>query len=66
MEKQALEKIFSKERLEPYIKFHSGDFDKAIIHYKANIEISETFYPMLSVLEIALRNNFDFQLKRKL
>ena len=65
MEKRALENILSKERLEPYLKFHSGNFEKAIAHYKANIEISETFYPMLSILEIALRNNIDFQLKRK-
>ncbi len=65
MEKQAIEKIISKERLRPYLKYHTGDFQKAIAHYKANIEISETFYPMLSILEIGLRNNFDFQLKRK-
>ena len=65
MDKQSIEKIISKERLEPYIKRHKNDFEKAIAHYKANIEISESFYPMLSILEIALRNNFDFQLKRK-
>jgi hypothetical protein len=65
MEIQAIERIISKERLGPYLKYHSGDFEKAVAHYKANIEISETFYPMLSILEIALRNNLDFQLKRK-
>jgi hypothetical protein len=65
MDKQAIEKIISKERLEPYLKRHYNDFEKAVSHYKANIEISESFYPMLSILEIALRNNFDFQLKRK-
>ncbi len=65
MEIQAIERIISKERLEPYLKYHSGDFEKSVAHYKANIEISETFYTMLSILEIALRNNFDFQLKRK-
>ena len=31
----------------------------------ANIEISESFYPLLSILEIGLRNNIDFQLRRK-
>ena len=35
------------------------------MHYKANIEISESFYPLLSILEIGLRNNIDSQLKRK-
>jgi len=65
MERNAIEKIFSQERLKPYIKHHSGDFDKAVEHYKANIEISEAFYPLLSVLEIGLRNNIDNQLKRR-
>ncbi|RLD89671.1 MAG: hypothetical protein DRJ09_06195 [Bacteroidetes bacterium] len=65
MEKRVLQKILSKERLEPYLKFHSDNFENAITHYKANIEISETFYPMLSILEVTLRNNMDFQLRRK-
>lgn len=65
MDRNAIEKIFSTERLEPDVKYHAGDFNKAILHYKANIEISETFYPLLSVLEIGLRNNIDYQLKRR-
>jgi len=65
MEKKAIERIISAERLEPYLKHHSGNFEKAVAHYKVNIEISESFYPLLSILEIGLRNNIDFQLKRK-
>lgn len=65
MDKKAIERIISSERLEPYLRHHSGNFEKAIAHYKANIEVSESFYPLLSVLEIALRNNFDYQLKRR-
>ena len=65
MERDAIERIFSIERLEPYVNHHLGDFDKAVEHYKANIEISEAFYPLLSVLEIGLRNNIDGQLKRR-
>lgn len=65
MNEKAIERIISTERLEPYLRYHSGNFEKAIVHYKINIEISESFYPLLSVLEIALRNNFDYQLKRK-
>jgi len=65
MDKKSIERIISAERLEPYLRHHSGNFEKAVEHYKANIEISETFYPLLSILEIALRNNFDYQLKRK-
>ncbi len=64
MDRITIEKLISTERLEPYIKKHNGDFDKAVTHYKINIEISESFYPLLSVLEIALRNKFDYQLKR--
>lgn len=65
MDRKAIERIISLERLEPYIKHHSDNFDIAIEHYKANIEISEAFYPLLAILEIGLRNNFDYQLKRK-
>ena len=65
MNEKAIEQIISSERLEPYIRYHDDDFDKALEHYKANIEISEAFYPMLSILEVGLRNNMDYQLTRK-
>ena len=65
MNKKAIERIISSERLEPYIRYHDDDFDKALEHYKANIEISEAFYPMLSILEVGLRNNMDYQLTLK-
>ena len=65
MDKKAIEKIIQAERLVPYLNHHSGNFEKAVAHYKTNIEISESFYPLLSILEIGLRNNIDFQLKRK-
>ena len=65
MDKKAiLERIISKERLEPYLKHHKNDFDKAIAHYKSNIFISEAFYPMLAILEIGLRNSIDYQLSK--
>ena len=65
MDRNAIERILSIDRFAPYLNYHANDFDKAIQHYKANIEISESFYPLLSILEIGLRNNIDFQLKRK-
>jgi len=64
MDRIAIEKIISHEKLEPYLKKHNGDFEKAVSHYKLNIEISESFYPLLSIIEIALRNKLDYQLKR--
>ncbi len=60
-----IERIISIERLEPYLKRHSNSLDKAVAHYKANIEISEAFYPLLSILEIGFRNNMDYQLKHR-
>jgi hypothetical protein len=64
-DRKAIERIISSERLEPCLRHHNNDFDKAVEHYKANIEISEAFYPMLSILEVGLRNNMDYQLTRK-
>jgi hypothetical protein len=65
MDRKTIERIFSKNRLQPYLNRHDLDFDIAVKHYKINIEISESFYPLLSILEIALRNSFDYQLTRK-
>jgi hypothetical protein len=65
MDRKAIEKVFSKDRLQPYLNRHNSDFEKAVKHYKINIEISESFYPLLSIIEIALRNSFDYQLTRK-
>lgn len=65
MEYSSLEKILSKDRLAPYLAKHSGNQEKAIAHYKANIRISESFYSVISIIEVGLRNNIDNQLKRK-
>lgn len=65
MERKAIERIFSHDRLVPYLRKHDDSFDQAIEHYKANIEISETFYPLLAILEVGLRNQMDYQLTRK-
>ena len=63
--KAILERIISKERIEPYLRHHKNDLEKAIAHYKSNILISEAFYPLLSILEIGLRNSIDFQLAHR-
>lgn len=60
-----VERIISKERLEPYLNYHKSDLSKAIAHYKSNILISESFYPLLAVLEIGLRNSIDYQLTKR-
>lgn len=60
-----IEKIISSERLLPYLNFHKNDPKKAIKHYKSNILISEAFYPLLSILEIGLRNSIDYQMTKR-
>lgn len=66
MDKNAIiEKIISRERIEPYLKHHGNDFEKALLHYKSNILISESFYPLLAILEVGLRNSIDYQLTRR-
>lgn len=66
MERSVLiDRIISRERLEPYLILHQSDIDKAMLHYKSNILISESFYPLLAVLEIGLRNSIDYQLTKR-
>lgn len=56
MNRAYLEKIFSDERMLKYFNAHQGSEAKSMMHYQCNIEIAESFYPCLSVLEVALRN----------
>jgi len=52
-----LEHLLSVKRLETYYKQFNGNKSKAIEYYQLNTQISESFYPLLSNLEIALRNS---------
>ena len=52
-----LEQLLSVKRLETYYKQFNGNKNKAIEYYQLNTQISESFYPLLSNLEIALRNS---------
>ena len=65
MYRKAIERIISSERLQPYLRHHSNNLEKAFEHYKANIEIIEAFYPLISILEVGLRNNIDYQISRR-
>ncbi len=65
MNKQYLEKVFSASRMQKYFNAHPGNEAKAILHYQCNLQISEAFYPSLSVLEVALRNAVNEQLTKK-
>lgn len=62
---EVIERVISIERLEPYLRHHGNNLDKAILHYKSNIAVSESFYPLLAVLEIGVRNCMDYQLSKR-
>lgn len=49
-------KIFSKARVQKYVHACGGDKRKAMRLYQYNARLSQDFYGVLSVFEIALRN----------
>jgi hypothetical protein len=56
------ELLFSRIRLSRYLTACGGDPNKAVSLYKYNIQASQALYPLISVLEIALRNGIDREL----
>lgn len=48
--------IISQERLVNYLRASGYDEEKALRLYGWNIQISESFYPLLSAAEVCLRN----------
>jgi hypothetical protein len=52
-----LEKLLSLKRLTTYYDIFPKDKSKAIEYYKLNTQISESLYPLLCNLEVALRNS---------
>lgn len=52
-----LEKLLSEKRLSTYYNLFPTDKGKAIEYYTFNTQISESLYPLLSILEIVLRNS---------
>ena len=61
MDKKFFEKFFSEKRLEKYFVRY-GDTEKAMKHYRCNIELSEAFYPCISTFEVVLRNSISREL----
>lgn len=56
-QKQVFEEAVSKERLLSYKFSDSDNLELLYARYIFNVRVSEAFYPILSALEIALRNN---------
>ncbi|MDR2205389.1 MAG: hypothetical protein LBE36_04460 [Flavobacteriaceae bacterium] len=63
MTEQQLKYYLSSSRFNVYLAKTNNHFAKAYQLYKANIELSEAFYPILSILEISLRNAIHETLK---
>lgn len=53
--KQVIEAL-SGDRLTPYLKACGHDWERAIRLYEWNLEVSASFYPLLSTIEVSLRN----------
>lgn len=49
-------KVFSDKRMERYFALYPHDEQRAITHYRCNIQLSEAMYVSLSVFEVTLRN----------
>ena len=54
---------FSAERFQTYLDL-TKDYASALALYEYNIKLSESFYPALHNLEIALRNNFNLAITK--
>lgn len=50
---------FSTERVSKYTVATGNDKAKTMMLYKANIAVSQSFIPLICVLEVALRNNIN-------
>ena len=62
MDRQFYEKVFSNQRMEKYFNRYPENEQKAIEHYHSNIELSEAFYSVLSIFEVAFRNSLNREL----
>jgi hypothetical protein len=59
MNVKTLEKIVSTPRLHNYLSSQGMQPKRAVSLYEQNIALSRSFYPLLSMLEVALRNALD-------
>lgn len=54
-----IEQYISSPRLSRYMQISSNETEKALKLYQTNIRISQSFYPLLSLLEVILRNSLN-------
>jgi hypothetical protein len=65
MNEEKIKKLFSEQRFRKFSNKFPDDFNKALDLYKLNISVSKSFYPLLSIIEITLRNRIYFVLSKK-
>lgn len=58
----AIQQYISAARLQNYENVCAGNTDKAIKLYHTNLRLSQAFYPLLSLLEVILRNALNEEL----
>jgi hypothetical protein len=56
--------LFSASRINRYLIAVGGNPNKALELYKYNIQIAQTLHPLISILEVALRNGIDRALNK--
>lgn len=59
MKRKTFEHFFSNPRLYKYLQASSNDWKRAIALYRSNLRLSQAFYPLLSIVEITLRNSLN-------
>ena len=59
MEVEKIVKYISNERFSSYQRRYPNDLKKSLLLYQSNIEISQSFYSNLSILEVSLRNTIN-------
>ncbi len=60
-----MQNTLSKQRLSSYQIAGESNLENAISRYKWNIKLSQSLYPSLSLVEVALRNHLDMGLSVK-
>lgn len=62
MKYSILEHYISQPRLDRFLAASTNNKTKAQKHYRANLRVSQSFYPLLNLFEIALRNSIHQQM----
>jgi hypothetical protein len=53
---------FSSERMSTYLAASNGNLEAALILYRWNIELSAALFELIAIVEVVVRNEFDYAL----